>query len=211
MSVMTETIVEGKVFEPGTTGWTIEDLNDPEIERKWFAGRYEIVEGVLTIMPPAYFDGSLPMGRLIRNIERYLDRAGLPGDFAYEVDFVLTRRRVARVDVAFLTPEDRQRQEKVNAERGRRKLKYGRLLLAPTLIIESVSLGHEAHDEETKLQWYEQFGVPNYWLLNAYAKSLRCLVLDGGKYRVDHEGRDDARLRPSLFPDLVIPLEALWG
>ncbi len=208
---MSATIAETKLFEPGTTGWTVDDLNDPEIERQWFAGRFEIVEGVLTTMPPAYFDGSFPMGRLIRIVERHLDRKSLPGDFANEVDFVLARRRVARVDVAFLTPEDSQRQEKANAERGRRKLKYGRLLVPPTLVIESISMGHEAHDEETKLQWYEQFGVPNYWLLNAYAKTLRCLVLDNGKYRVDQEGSDGAELRPSLFPGLVISLKDLWG
>ena len=26
-------------FEPGTTGWTAADLDRPEIERRWFAGR----------------------------------------------------------------------------------------------------------------------------------------------------------------------------
>jgi Uma2 family endonuclease len=140
-----------------------------------------------------------------------LVRASLAGDFVTGVDFVLGPRRVARVDVAFLTPEDRQRQERANAERGRRKLKYGRLLIPPTLVIESVSQGHEAHDEETKLQWYEQFGVPNYWMLNAYTKTLRCLVLEGGKYRTDQEGRDDGEVRPSLFRGLVISLKELWG
>ncbi len=99
----------------------------------------------------------------------------------------------------------------MNAARGRKRLKYGRWLVPPTLIIESISLGHEAHDEETKRQWYEQFGVPNYWLLNAYAKTLRCLVLDGGAYRIDQEGQGDAELTPSLFPGLVVPLKTLWA
>lgn len=39
-----------KPFEPGTTGWTAADLDDPRIEREWFRGRYEIVEGVLTLL-----------------------------------------------------------------------------------------------------------------------------------------------------------------
>jgi Uma2 family endonuclease len=104
-----------------------------------------------------------------------------------------------------------KRQEQANAERGRKQLKYGRWLVPPTLIIESISLGHEAHDEETKLRWYEQLGAPNYWLLNGYAKTLRCLVLENGKYRIDQEGRDEAELRPSLFPGLVLPLKDLRG
>jgi hypothetical protein len=67
---MTATIVDKKEFEPGTTGWTVDDLNDPAIERQWFAGRYEIVEGVLTTVPPAYVDGALSTGRLLWVVER---------------------------------------------------------------------------------------------------------------------------------------------
>lgn len=210
MTVMTTAIVQTKPFEPGTTGWTVDDLDDPQIERRWFEGRYEIVEGVLTTMPPAYFDGSLPAGRLIRMVERYLDHVKQSGDFASEVDLVVGPRRVARVDFVFLTPQDRDRQEKANAARGRRKLKYGRLLVPPTLIIESVSIGHEAHDAETKLQWYESFGVPNYWMIDGYERTLRCLVLENGKYRIDQDGKGPGEVRPSLFPGLTIPLIDLW-
>lgn len=56
---MTPTGTSSRPFEPGTTGWTVHDLDDPEIERQWFEGRYEIVEGVLTKMPPAYFTGEM--------------------------------------------------------------------------------------------------------------------------------------------------------
>ncbi|HZL38562.1 MAG TPA: hypothetical protein VFC78_24855 [Tepidisphaeraceae bacterium] len=45
-------------FIPGTTGWTADDLDDPQIERQWEDGAYEIIEGVLTLMPAAYFAGS---------------------------------------------------------------------------------------------------------------------------------------------------------
>jgi hypothetical protein len=42
-----------KTFEPGTTGWSIDYLDDPEFEPRWCEGRYEISDGVLTKMPPA--------------------------------------------------------------------------------------------------------------------------------------------------------------
>jgi hypothetical protein len=102
MSDMTAAILhieqfeETRPFEPGTTGWTVDDLDDPEIERKWFAGRYEIVEGVLTTIPPAYFDGSLAQQNLVRMIERHLDCSGAPGRFAPAVDFIIAPRRLAR-------------------------------------------------------------------------------------------------------------------
>jgi hypothetical protein len=91
-------------FVVGTTGWSVEDLDDPRIERLWDRGRYEIVEGVLTRMPPAYFDGALPIGRLQSLIAVHLAAQGQRGDFAPEVDFIVGRRRVARVDLMFLTP-----------------------------------------------------------------------------------------------------------
>ena len=56
-------------FRVGTTGWTAADLDDPRIERLWERGAYEIVEGVLTKMTPAYFDGSVARQSLIDTVE----------------------------------------------------------------------------------------------------------------------------------------------
>jgi hypothetical protein len=52
-------VVKSKPFCPGTTGWTASDLDDPRIEAKWEWGRYEIINGVLTRMPAAYFGGQM--------------------------------------------------------------------------------------------------------------------------------------------------------
>jgi Uma2 family endonuclease len=205
-------------FKVGTTGWTVEDLDDPKIERQWEQGSYEIVEGVLARMPAAFFDGVLPLTRLQRLIIRHLDNKKLSGDFGFEVDFVVDRRRVAKPDMIFLTPTDLRLQAEARA-RGTRKsgtpadqarLRFGRFLVPPTLVVESISIGHEDHDQETKRRWYAEARVPYYWLLNAYQRSLECLVLKGKRYRVDQAGRDRDEIRPSAFPGLVIPLGELW-
>jgi hypothetical protein len=52
MRFMTPPALVARPFLPGTTGWTASDLDDPAIERGWIRGSYEIVEGVLTTMPP---------------------------------------------------------------------------------------------------------------------------------------------------------------
>lgn len=207
MSIDTTT----REFLPGTTGWTADDLNDPEIERLWDEGAFEIVEGVLTQMPPAYHDGTLPLSRLRRIIERHLEQSALPGEFTTEDDVIINRKRVARVDMLFMTPDDHQRQEAANRDRGKPKLRFGRILVPPTLIVESISLGHEDHDRETKRAWYAEVGVPNYWMLNAFQQSLECLKLVDGKYQVDVAGRAKDEIRPSLFPGLMIPLAQLWA
>ena len=204
------TIQTTREFIPGTTGWTADDLDDPEIAPLWEAGAYEIVEGVLTLMPPAYYDGALPPSRLRRIVERHLDATNTPGEFSNETDFIIARKKVARVDLMFMTPEDHRRQEEANAKRGRARLRFGRIIVPPTLIVESVSLGHEDHDRETKRSWYAEARVPNYWILNAFDRSLECLKLAGDTYEIDVSGRGADTLQPSLFPGLVVKLADLW-
>ncbi len=207
---MKPSVVTERQFVPGTTGWSVDDLDDPEIDRLWVAGAYELVEGVLVNMPAAYYDSGVALQNLIWIIRRHLERSGTPGSFATEADLILNRRRIARVDAVFLTPEDEAKQRKVNTRSSRPDLKFGRLRLPPTLVIESVSLGHEEHDEQTKRLWYAEAEIRNYWILNAFTKSLQCLVLEGAAYRVDQSGSGDDILQPILFPGLMIPLSEVW-
>lgn len=197
-------------FVVGTTGWSVDDLDDARVARCWQDGRYEIVEGVLTTMPAAYRDGTLPLSRLRRIAERHFDSVKLEGEFTNEDDFIVGRKRVARVDLMFMTPEDDRLQQLANAQRGKPRLRFGRVLVPPTLIVESLSLGHEEHDRETKRRWYAEVGVPNYWLLDAYQRTLECLVLENGVYRVDQAGREADHVCPTAFPGLTIPLAELW-
>lgn len=98
--------VAHREFVPGTTGWSVDDLDDPEIERLWFQGRYEIVEGVLTQMPPAYFDGGVALNRLLRIVVNHTMNIRLGDVMATEVDMILGKRRLPVVDAVFLSPDD---------------------------------------------------------------------------------------------------------
>ena len=203
-------LTSSKPFKPGTTGWTAADLDDPQIECKWLQGAYEIIEGVLTEMPPAYYSGGKSTQRLIFLLTSHLHAQGLSANFATEVDIVIDDPRVVRADIVYLTPEAEARQAEAARAAGRLDVLRAPLYVPPTLVIESLSEGHELHDERTKLRWYAEFGVPNYWLLNAYARTLRCLALEGDAYRDDAAGRNVDEVRPSCFPGLVIPLAGVW-
>lgn len=200
-----------RAFEPGTTGWTIHDLMaDPETEAQWQQGRFEIVEGVLTSMAPAFPFGNRRLSRLVWMIQYHLHNTGGLGEFGQEVDVFMTDDRVARVDAIFFTPDDDRRQVEELVSRGITERERVVQYAPPTLVIESVSEGHERHDRVIKRRWYAERGVPNYWILHTFERSLECLVLDGASYRTDQAGRNEDELRPSLFPGLVIPLSDLW-
>jgi len=170
-----------RAFEPGTTGWTAADLDDPEIEAIWVRGSYEIVEGVLTTMAPSFFIGGHALFELMVLVQDHLAHSSTTDDFAAGVEIVVDEARVLQADAALLTPSDLAKHAKAAAAQGRPDPDRTRLLVPPTLIIESVSPGHEAHDRRTKKKWYAEFGVPNYWILDAFAKSLECFRLAGSR------------------------------
>ena len=197
-------------FEPGTTGWTASDLDDPATEREWVKGRHEIVEGVLTTMPPAYFAGGNALINLVALLKAYSKDRGLRFGLAAEGEIVIDEFRVLRADAVLLTPEDQRRQARAVKLAGRPDPKRTRILVPPTLVIESVSPGHESHDRRTKKAWYAEFGVPHYWLVDAYEQTLECFKLDEAKYRVDAKGKGNQIVKRVAFEGLVIPLKDVW-
>jgi Uma2 family endonuclease len=200
-----------RILEPGTTGWTVADLDDPAIESQWVKGRYEIVEGVLTTMPAAYYAGSRSLYKLMFAVSVHLASHGEKDGFAPEVDIVIDNSRVVRADAVFLTSEDQARQGVAVRVSGKRDSRRQRILVPPTLIIESVSPGHEMHDLHTKEKWYSEFGVKNYWILDGFEHSLKCLILAGKGYDIETSGRETDELQPSVFPGLRILLGQLWS
>jgi Uma2 family endonuclease len=199
-----------KRFDPGTTGWTAADLDDPAIEAEWFKGRYEIVEGVLTKMPPAYFAGGSALFNLMVEVDRHCKAHGPKGSFATEIDIIIDDARVVVADAVFLTSEQRARQDEAAHRARREDVRKTRILVPPLLVIESVSPGHEQHDRQTKFRWYAEFGVTHYWIMDAFARRLECFTLAGAAYQLDHLGSNNEIISPSAYPGLTIDLNEIW-
>src|SRR5438552_6337621 len=158
---MSSQAVSSRPFEAGTTGWTASDLDDPAIEAQWVRGNYEIVEGVLTKMPPAYFVGGNAAFNLMALLKSYSTERGLNYRLAPEAEIVIDELRVPRCDGVLLSPDDAQRQDRAAAALGKTDRARVRILVPPTLVIESVSPGHEQHDRRTKKAWYGEFVIGN--------------------------------------------------
>lgn len=198
-------------FKVGTTGWTVDDLSDPAVQEHWSQGRYELVDGVITEMAPQGFGGVRPQSRLRRLLEDQIRPTGQLGHSHHEVDLRLpNRRRVPKPDMIYLTPAQGRRQAELERERDIRPGRYTPVLVVPLLVVESLSVGHEDHDPRTKRAWYARAGVPHYWLLNDADRSLRCLALDGPRYRDAGRGRGGEVVQTELF-DLTVPLAEVWG
>lgn len=198
-------------MEPGTSGWTASDLDEPTVARQWDAGRFEIVDGILKTMPPADFDHGEVVIALLTLTKAHLRSQGVRARISAEVDLVVGEDDVLRVDGMLVTDQEVAAQQRVLVQLKRDTGKLGRIRVAPKLVIESVSLGHERHDRVTKRRIYGGFGIPNYWIVDVTRRSLECLVLEQDGYRTDVTGAGDEQVRPPAFPGLTIALRDVWG
>jgi Uma2 family endonuclease len=198
------------VLRPGTVGWSIEDLDDPEVHALWDQGRYEIHDGVLVEMPSSQFYGGAVVINLIRALDPYLTQRYLRADFAPEADIQVLPDRVVRGDTVAVWGDDRPKFDAVRFPPPRTHWSQHALTIPPTMVIESVSVGHEAMDRRTKRRWYAEFGVRHYWIVDGLRRTLDCLLLDGDQYRDDGSGREADVVRPGSLPGLDISLADVW-
>ena len=140
---MTITQDEKRQFKVGTTGWSVDDLDDPKIERLWEQGRYEIIEGELYVSRQPSSEHQYTCGELIYFLEEWnrVSRTGLvltaPGLIFAEDDDVAP-------DVIWIS-RDRYAKAVDDA---------GHLHLAPELVIEVLSPSSERIDLGDKAAEY---------------------------------------------------------
>src|SRR5207244_2822085 len=100
-----------------------------------------------------FFAGGGAVFELMSSIRDYSRRTGVRGAFSAECDIVLKKGRVYRVDGIWMTAAEMaaQRKAAIKAKPGRDPRRV-RILVVPSLVIEAISPGHEAHDRETKFE-----------------------------------------------------------
>ena len=198
------------VLQPGTRGWSVKDVEDPQIYFLWDQGRYEIIDGVLTVMPPAYFRGGMVVDNLKFLLRSHFKSRQIRAAFSGEVDIAITPTRVVRADGVAVISEELPRFESQQFEPPGTSWTEHVLTLPPTLVIESISAGHEDHDQVTKRQWYAEFKIPHYWIVDGFARTLQCLRLNGDHYDVDAARTQNNIVEPPAFPGLKISLREVW-
>ena len=198
------------VPQPGTMGWTAADADDPATNALLVRGRFEILHGVLTVMPPALLYSGAAADSLKFLLRLHLRSRQVDCLTAGEVDLAVTDTQVVRADAVAIWGDDLPRFEAMRFPPPRTHWSEHVLTSPPTLVIEAVSQGHEAHDRQTKRRWYAAFGVRHYWIVDGLRRTLDCLLLDGDGYRDEAVGRDGDVVRPPSLDGLAIPLADVW-
>lgn len=201
---------DSKPLRPGVGGWTVDELDLPEVEALWAGGRYELVDGVITEMAPAYFDGGNAVSKLLSVVVRHLEERHIEVEGAVECDLVLSEDRLAVADLIFISAAELEQSRKIAVAHGKMNPARQRIYFPPTLVVESVSYGHEARDRRLKRRWYAEFGVPSYWILDVLSRSFECLELQGGQYVQQVIGQNNDVISVREFGGLKLDLAKIW-
>lgn len=211
---MITTAEQKKMLVPGSSGWTCDELDRPDVEAIWDDCRYELSHGVIADMGPMHFTHGQPLSMLAHLLYNYFEsRDILDAEVGVgEIDLQLDSTTRYRADGIVLMPADIEKQKIAQQQLRPGKHPMGVIVVPPTIVIESISLGHATRDRINKKQDYARFGVPNYWIVDAYEKSFETFVRDpeSGEYHIEFNLKTDGEVCPAVFPELVLPLKKVF-
>jgi Uma2 family endonuclease len=161
-------------------------------------------------MPAACFGGGEMLANLLFAFMSQLKHQKIPGSFSIEADMIIDEQRVVKGDSCFMTPEDKKRQRIEARKHGKADPNRARVYVPPTIIIESISPGHQAHDRVTKFAWYAEFGIRHFWIIDPFKQKLDEFVLERGKYKQVAKLSGNAIFKPAAFPGVEVDLADVW-
>jgi Uma2 family endonuclease len=157
-------------------------------------GHYELIAGVLYMVPPPTGPHHMVASRLVRLLSRYAD--------AHPDVCVLfvPRAPIWTPDDTYLEPD----LFLVSTER-LKTMDPGRMTVAD-LVVEILSPASAVYDRTAKADTYAALGVRELWLVELETRSIEQRVLGEGAWRVTGTYAGDAPLRAAAFPGLgVVP------
>lgn len=86
---------------------------------------------------------------------------------------------------------------------------YRGFLGVPQLIVEVLSPSNSDDDTITKKDLYEEYGVPEYWIVSPMTKKARVFSLINSKYELNFECSISSLIKSARFLDLEIDLSEL--
>ena len=177
---------------------TLEEFMEADVEEGY---RYELARGVLEVTEVPNDPHGEIVWKLVSTLAIYqqehpgiIHRAGGAGEYRLWLPRMISGRNPDAAVTLRNTPKDR---------RGRRP---------PTLVMEVVSEGNEAHERDyvTKREEYLAFGIREYWIVDPVVQCVTVLVRDGDAW-VEHRFREEQQASSSILPGLAIMVADLWS
>ncbi|MBK8978223.1 MAG: Uma2 family endonuclease [Planctomycetes bacterium] len=158
--------------------------------------RHEILDGEHVVAPSPGTAHQRTLARLLRALQCYVEDRGLGEVFVAPYDVVLGPHDIVQPDLLVVVP--------AHADRIHDDGVHG----APDLVIEILSPGTRATDLGRKRERYAECGVPEYWIVDPSARTIRQLAHVGGTY--EDRGDHPDRIQLAVLPEVVLELAPVW-
>jgi Uma2 family endonuclease len=159
----------------------------------------ELAYGVLREPPTPTFEHQMMVGALYRRLDRHVRRHQLGRVILSPIDVILDVERALAVqpDLLFVST-------------AREAICRDRIWGAPDLTVEVLSQGNQRHDRIVKAQWYQRYGVREYWLVDLIARQIEVRELMAGAAGAHvFEGR--ACVRSRVLPRLRLTVADVFA
>jgi Uma2 family endonuclease len=162
--------------------------------------RTELRSGLIFREPAApYFTHQTLVLRIARVLCSHVEPRGLGQVAIAPVDVVLDQARglVVQPDVLFIAA-------------ARQSIIRNQVWGAPDLVVEVLSDSTEGHDRGDKLGWYQQHGVRECWLVDAYEDAVTVVDFTGA-HREDRIAHGIEPIASTVLPDFTCPALRLFS
>ena len=177
-----------------STKFTYEDLQYIPPDRN----RYEIVDGELFVTPSPITLHQRIVTNLSGELRQHVRQHRLGEVFVAPLDVVFSFSTVFEPDVIFVS---RSRLHIVGEKN---------ISGPPDLIVEVLSESTAGLDREIKPKQYALYGVPEFWRVHPFEKTVEILRLKEGEYELAARLGFEENLTSPLFPGLILPVSSLW-
>jgi Uma2 family endonuclease len=163
-----------KAVDPRVTYAELEQWHD-------HGRRYELYGGEVIVVPAPVPIHQIVVHRISEILGAYAEQTGGLMLFS-PIDIVFSEYDVLQPDVVFFNTLRRPQIDLRSAIR-----------VVPDLVGEVLSRNTAARDRGRKLELFERYGVPEYWILDPAARTLELLTNAGGRFQTT-EAYDEAAI-----------------
>lgn len=158
----------------------------------------ELWNGEIIMSPAPHPNHQRIVRNFFRKLDQFVERRGLGEVLFSPVDVVLTQRRVVQPDVLFIA-------------KARRGIVKNYVDGVPDLAMEVISEGSWQRDRIQKKALYEQFGLPEYWIVDPDSETIEVFVLVKGVYQVHSRAVGAQTAKSKLLSGFNIAFDDLLG
>jgi len=137
----------------------------------------ELWNGEIIMSPAPHPDHQEIVLNFAQRLNEFAARGKLGKVYVAPVDVVLTRHRAVQPDVLFIST-------------ARLHIVTSRIDGVPDLAMEVISEGSWQRDRIEKKALYEQFGLPEYWIVDPDSRTIEVFVLGKSGYELHSKGSD---------------------